>query len=114
MLSLLHTCAYFYRGIDRDPIIFGRVLTLYAVRNNGYGKWLIQAMLDYCENYFKSHDIYCTAQLYLKSFYESFGFKTVGDIYDDAGIAHVKMIKSTDQGWFAFFNASIEKPRTKT
>lgn len=87
----------FLPGNDHDPIIFGRVLTSSAVRSKGYGKRLIQAMLDYCSNHFKSYDIHCSAQHYLQSFYESFGFKMVGDIYDDAGIAHIKMIKSTTQ-----------------
>ena len=75
-------------------IIFGRVLTSSLVRSKGYGKRLIQAMLDYCKNNLKSHDIHCSAQLYLKIFYESFGFKVVGDVYDDAGVPHIEMVKS--------------------
>lgn len=79
---------------EYDHIVFGRVLTSFSVRSKGYGKKLIQAMLDYTEKNFKSYDIHCSAQLYLKAFYESFGFKTVSDVYDDAGIPHIKMIKS--------------------
>ncbi|MDP1574404.1 MAG: GNAT family N-acetyltransferase [Coxiellaceae bacterium] len=74
-------------------LVFGRVLTSSSVRSKGYGKRLIQAMLDYCDNHFKLSDIHCSAQLYLKKFYESFGFKAIGEVYDDAEIPHVKMIK---------------------
>ena len=84
----------FLRNNESNYIVFGRVLTSSSVRAKGYGKRLIQTMLDYCERNLKSCDIYCSAQLYLKAFYESFGFKVVGDVYDDAGIAHIAMIKS--------------------
>ena len=32
------------------------------------------------------------AQLYLKKFYESFGFKQVGELYLEDGIDHIKML----------------------
>ena len=76
-----------------NHIVFGRVLTSKFARSKGYGKQLIQEMLDYCEKNFKLNDIHCSAQLYLKSFYESFGFKSAGDVYDDAGVPHIEMIK---------------------
>ena len=34
------------------------------------------------------------AQLYLKNFYESFGFKQIGDVYNEDGILHIKMIRN--------------------
>jgi len=33
------------------------------------------------------------AQLYLKKFYESFGFLPAGNVYDEDGIAHIKMTR---------------------
>jgi ElaA protein len=34
------------------------------------------------------------AQLYLKRFYESFGFVAQGDVYDEDGIPHICMIRA--------------------
>ena len=42
---------------------------------------------------FGKNSIKIGAQLYLKSFYESLGFVQVGDIYDEDGIDHIKMIR---------------------
>ncbi|HZH36493.1 MAG TPA: GNAT family N-acetyltransferase [Flavisolibacter sp.] len=33
------------------------------------------------------------AQLYLKKFYESFGFQQTSDVYMEDGIAHIYMVK---------------------
>lgn len=72
-------------------IVFGRVITAKSARNKGYGKKLIQELLAYCDANFPGIGIKCSAQLYLKKFYEGFGFEVYGDIYNDAGIPHVGM-----------------------
>ncbi len=74
-------------------IIFGRVITARSARNKGYGKKLIQELLNYCETNFPSVGIKCSAQYYLKKFYEGFGFKTYGEIYEEDGIPHIAMQK---------------------
>jgi ElaA protein len=33
------------------------------------------------------------AQLYLKNFYESLGFKQVSNVYDEDGIDHIEMLR---------------------
>ncbi len=58
-------------------IIFGRVVTARSARKKGYGKKLIQELLAYCDAHFPETIIKCSAQYYLKQFYEGFGFKTV-------------------------------------
>lgn len=37
------------------------------------------------------------AQEYVKPLYEKLGFEQVGNPFDEAGIAHVKMIKTLDR-----------------
>ena len=34
------------------------------------------------------------AQAHLQGFYGSLGFEPVGDVYDDAGIPHIEMVKA--------------------
>lgn len=77
--------------IKKDELVFGRVVVAKSARQKSYGKKLIQEMLNYCDKHFPQIKIKCSAQLYLKKFYEEFGFKTVGDVYDDVGIPHIEM-----------------------
>ena len=72
-------------------IIFGRVLTAGSSRKKGYGKKLIQGLLDYCNANYPGITIKCSAQHYLKKFYEEFGFQAYGDPYEEEGILHIAM-----------------------
>lgn len=78
--------------IEND-VIFGRVITARSARNQGYGKKLIQELLIYCETNFPGISIKCSAQYYLKAFYEGFGFKMYGDMYEEDNIPHIAMKK---------------------
>lgn len=77
-------------------ISFGRVLTPTPARNQGFGKLLIQEVLDYLKKENCKSPIIISAQAYLKNFYEKFGFQTISQPYDDVGIIHIKMKKSYD------------------
>lgn len=75
-------------------IKFGRVLTSQSVRTKGYGKKLIQELIDYCNKQFTGIPIKCSAQQYLLKFYQSFGFDAQGESYIEEGIPHIAMQKS--------------------
>lgn len=75
-------------------IVFGRVVTARTARSKGYGKQLLQEMLNYCDSHYPGVEIKCSAQYYLKRFYESFGFVAYGEIYDEDGIPHIAMNRS--------------------
>jgi ElaA protein len=74
-------------------IIFGRILTARSSRTKGYGKKLMEELLRYCNEHYPNTIIKCSAQYYLKKFYEGFGFKTVSEVYDEDGIPHIAMEK---------------------
>jgi ElaA protein len=76
-----------------SSIIFGRVVTARHARTHGYGKQLLKELLSYCNNYFPHFHIECSAQLYLKKFYEGFGFTAQGDVYNEDNIPHIALIK---------------------
>ena len=80
-------------GISYEQPSIGRVVTSPAVRGGGIGKLLMQKSIDEIIKLFGKSSIKIGAQLYLKSFYESLGFMQVGDIYDEDGIDHIKMIR---------------------
>ncbi|QLH42931.1 MAG: GNAT family N-acetyltransferase [Coxiellaceae bacterium] len=75
-------------------LVFGRVVTSRAARTKGYGKKMMQELLVYCNKYYPGVEIKCSAQFYLKKFYESFGFQALGEVYDEDGIPHISMRKA--------------------
>ena len=78
--------AYTYSSI-------GRVVTSPSVRRTGGGRLLMQQSIKCVYELFGVGAIKIGAQLYLKSFYESFGFQQVDEMYLEDGIEHISMIK---------------------
>ena len=74
-----------------NNIVFGRVVTARTMRTKGNGKKLMQELLSYCDTHFPGIGIKCSAQHYLQKFYEGFGLKIVGKIYEEDDIAHILM-----------------------
>ena len=73
---------------------FGRVVVHPDYRKQKLGHKLIEKTIEAIETYFKTSTIKIGAQTYLKNFYESFGFKQVGEEYIEDGIPHIFMIKN--------------------
>lgn len=75
-----------------EPSI-GRVISNDKYRGQGFGKQLLINSIQVIENHFQSTSIRISAQLYLKSFYESFGFQQVSEEYLEDDIPHIEMLK---------------------
>ena len=75
----------------KEPSI-GRVLVCKPARGVGIGRELISRCLEKCETQYSHPSVRISAQVYLTAFYQSFGFESVGEPYDDGGIAHVGML----------------------
>jgi ElaA protein len=75
-----------------EEMSIGRVVTSPKHRSKGLGKELMQRSINLCKHYFGDGNIKIGAQCYLLKFYESFGFKTIGERYDEDGIEHVHML----------------------
>ncbi|CAM1341229.1 GNAT family N-acetyltransferase [Tenacibaculum amylolyticum] len=71
----------------------GRVLVVASERKYGYGHDLIKFSIQTVHNTFSTKEIKIGAQTYLKKFYESHGFKQVGEEYIEDGIPHIYMIR---------------------
>ncbi len=80
-------------GIVSDKVSIGRVATSPSVRRTGIGKELLERSIEKTKELFGNVPIIIGAQLYLKKFYESLGFRQSGDIYHEDGIEHIKMIR---------------------
>ena len=75
-----------------EPSI-GRVLTAQAFRRRGLGVALMDEGIAGCERLFPGQGIRISAQSYLLAFYQSFGFRAVGDEYLEDGIKHYEMFR---------------------
>ena len=80
-------------GISYDEMSIGRVVSHPSARGSGAGKFLMERSLEYLYEKFGYGPVRIGAQLYLKRFYESFGFSQVSEIYDEDGIDHILMLK---------------------
>src|SRR5215211_1132496 len=66
-------------GVAYTEMSIGRVVTSPAVRCSGAGRELMKKSIDSCYHLFGEGPIKIGAQLYLKNFYESFGFRQISD-----------------------------------
>ena len=80
-------------GVSYKNISIGRIVTSPKYRSKGAGKALMHEAITQCRLLYGEQTIQIGAQLYLKHFYEGFGFKQISDIYDEDGIPHIEMIK---------------------
>jgi ElaA protein len=81
-------------GIAYKEMSIGRVVTSPKYRRNGTGRILMQESIRQCHERFGEGPIRIGAQLYLKNFYESFGFVQDGEGYLEDGIPHIYMVRS--------------------
>lgn len=80
-------------GVAYEMPSIGRVVTSPAARGQGLGRTLMEKSIDETTRLFGSHPIKIGAQVYLREFYTSLGFKQSSDIYLEDGIEHIEMIR---------------------
>lgn len=80
-------------GISYSESSIGRVVSSPAVRKTGMGKELMDESIRQIRKIFQTDTIRIGAQLYLKKFYESFGFIQHGEIYLEDNIPHIIMLR---------------------
>jgi ElaA protein len=80
-------------GVVYPEPTLGRVVVAASHRGSIIGKALIRESIRLIEELFVKRTIRGAAQLYLKKFYEFFGFIQDSDVYEEDGIAHIQMIR---------------------
>ena len=74
---------------------FGRIAVLKNHRKKGFGELVVCELIKKAsEMGYNEH--YIHSQIHAKEFYEKLGFKSYGEIYEEAFIPHVSMIHSDD------------------
>jgi ElaA protein len=80
-------------GVSYEEASIGRVVTSPLARGGGIGRELMQKSIVLFEELYGGISIKIGAQLYLKKYYESFGFEQVDEVYLEDGIEHILMIR---------------------
>lgn len=75
--------------LNGEYVKIGRVAILSKERGKGYAS----KMLKLVEEYFGEGHYVLEAQCYVESLYAKAGYQEIGDIFLDAGIEHIKMVK---------------------
>ncbi len=70
----------------------GRILTSEQMRNKGLASATINEAIRSSEQLFGKTPIKISAQHHLQKFYNSMGFSSVGNPYDEDGIEHIAMV----------------------
>lgn len=70
----------------------GRVISVMSARRIGAGRFLMGKAIEYCKMIEPNLPIKISAQSYLMDFYQSLGFKKIGEEYLEDNIPHFCMI----------------------
>jgi ElaA protein len=79
-------------NVSYPEMSIGRVLTDTDRRKEGFGVELMKRSIESMYQVYGKHPIKIGAQLYLKKFYESFGFTQTSETYLEDGIPHIEML----------------------
>jgi len=81
-------------GLAYDEPSIGRVVSSPLFRRKGVGIELMKTAIQETISLYGNLPIKIGAQLYLKKFYESFGFLQCSETYLEDDIPHIKMIRN--------------------
>jgi ElaA protein len=80
-------------GLSYEYVSIGRIVSSMDARGKGLGAELLNVSIKTVEELYGKGIIRIGAQLYLKEFYESFGFQQSGDVYLEDKIEHIQMTR---------------------
>jgi len=70
----------------------GRIAVMKSYRGRGIGKKIISKLVETAKNE-GLHEVWLSSQCTAVGFYKKIGFSEFGDIFQEAGINHIKMKK---------------------
>ena len=91
--KLVAYCRLVPPGVKYPEPSIGRVVSAKEARRTGAGRALMREAVARAEGLWPGHKLRIGAQMYLKAFYESFGFRQSSEPYDEDGILHIEMIR---------------------
>jgi ElaA protein len=89
--ELVAYCRLLPAGVKFDEPSIGRVITAPSVRGTGMGRVLMSEAMKRAAQMWPGERLRIGAQAHLERFYNEFGFRKVGEPYDEDGILHIEM-----------------------
>lgn len=87
------TLIAYLRAYQQDnQIKMGRIVVHPDHQKKGLGRDMMLQVIPHLQQRYPDKPLVMSAQYYLEKFYQSLGFKTISDIYLEAGIQHVEML----------------------
>ncbi len=81
------------RYLDDQTVKIERLAVLSTARGQGIGKKIMENALSFIASK-NIREVVIHSQEYIKGFYQKLGFVEEGEIFEEAGIAHIKMRKA--------------------
>ena len=82
-------------GLKYPEPSIGRVISAKDARRTGAGRALMKESVAHAAKLWPGQRLRIGAQMYLKAFYEGFGFVQASEPYDEDGILHIEMIRES-------------------
>ena len=79
-------------NLHNKEVKIGRIAVKMEHRKKGLAYKIMKDIMNFISKKYKNFSVLLSAQPYLIEFYQSFGFKEIGNTYLEDGIEHINMI----------------------
>ena len=79
-------------NLHNKEVKIGRIAVKMEHRKKGLAYKIMKDIMNFISKKYKNFSVLLSAQTYLIEFYQSFGFKEIGNTYLEDGIEHINMI----------------------
>ena len=79
-------------NLHNKEIKIGRIAVKMEHRKKGLAYKIMKDIMNFISKKYKNFSVLLSAQTYLIEFYQSFGFKEIGNTYLEDGIEHINMV----------------------
>ena len=79
-------------NLHNKEVKIGRIAVKMEHRKKGLAYKMMKDIMNFIYKKYKNFSVLLSAQTYLIEFYQSFGFKEIGNTYLEDGIEHINMV----------------------
>ena len=79
-------------NLHNKEVKIGRIAVKMEYRKKGLAYKMMKDIMNFISKKYKNFSVLISAQTYLIEFYQSFGFKEIGNTYLEDGIEHINMV----------------------
>ena len=79
-------------NLHSKEVKIGRIAVKMEHRKKGLAYKIMKDIMNFISKKYKNFSVLLSAQTYLIEFYQSFGFKEIGNTYLEDGIEHINMV----------------------